>query len=191
MLTLPVGDEANELLNRDPLALVLAMVLDQQIPMEKAFAGPRVIADRMGGELDAQRIAAMDEEAFAAVMAGPPAVHRFPASMGARVQALCRALLDEYDGDAAAVWAGAADAADLLRRLRALPGFGEGKAQIFLALLAKQRGVRLQGWREAAEPYGEDGVFRSVADVTDAASLATVRDTKRAAKRALKGERAG
>ena len=179
--------EADALLTRDPLALLIGMLLDQQIPMEKAFAGPRVIADRMGGELDVQRIAAMDEDAFATVMAGPPAVHRFPASMGARVQALCRALLADYDGDAAAVWRDAADGAELLRRLRSLPGFGEAKARIFLALLGKQLGVRPHGWREAAGGYGEDGGFRSVADVTDAASLAKVRETKRAAKRAQPG----
>ncbi|HLZ38844.1 MAG TPA: HhH-GPD-type base excision DNA repair protein, partial [Mycobacteriales bacterium] len=157
--------------------------LDQQIPMERAFAGPHVLAQRLGRDLDAHELAAYDPEAFAALFAQPPAIHRFHGSMAGRVQALCRHLVEAYDGDAARVWRDAADGRDLLRRLSALPGFGKQKAQIFLALLGKQLGVQPAGWREAAGEYGEAGTFRSVADITDAGSLAKVREYKAAAKR--------
>lgn len=181
------GDpEADGLLARDPLALLLGMLLDQQVPMEKAFSGPAVIAERMGGRLDVAAIAALPEEDFVAVCAQRPAVHRFPGSMGKRVHQLCRVLVEQYDGQASAVWAGAANGAEAKAALAALPGFGAQKAAIFVALLGKRRGVTPPGWREAAGPYGEEAVFRSVADVVDAASLATVRETKRAAKAAAK-----
>jgi len=188
------GDpQADELLSRDPLALLIGMLLDQQIPMETAFAGPAKIADRMGG-LDAAAIADADPDAFAQIMRRSPAVHRFPGSMGARVQALCAAVATDWGGDAAAIWTRPADGADgsgpsgaeVLRRLRALPGFGEQKARIFVALLGKQYGFDGEGWREAAGPYGEAGSFRSVADIVDAASLGRVRAAKQAAKAAAK-----
>jgi uncharacterized HhH-GPD family protein len=176
---------ADALLDRDPLALLLGMALDQQIPMEKAFRGPAVLHERLG-HLDAARIAELAPEAFAAVMAQPPAVHRFPGSMAERVQDLCRHLVEHHDGRAAAVWSGVDDGAELLRRLQALPGFGKQKAQIFLALLGKQRGVRPTGWREAAGPYGEDGAFRSVADVVSPETLQQVRSYKQSVKAAAK-----
>lgn len=179
------GDEkADELLARDADALLLGMVLDQQIPMEKAFAGPAVIAERMGGKLDVAAIADADPETFAALCARPPAVHRFPASMAGRIQGVCRVLLDSYDGRAENVWATADSGAELKRRLLALPGFGDGKARIFLALLGKQYGVAPAGWREAAGPVGAPGTYLSVADVVDPDSLARVRAAKKAAKAA-------
>ncbi len=134
--------EADELLDQDPLALLIGMLLDQQIPLEKAFSGPLVIKERIGGSLDAAEIARYEPEAFAALCAKPPAIHRFPKSMAARVQTLCHIVVDEYDGDAAAVWTKAKDGQDVLKRLSKLPGFGKQKAQIFLALLGKQRGIK-------------------------------------------------
>jgi uncharacterized HhH-GPD family protein len=190
--------EANALLERDPPALLLGMALDQQIPMEKAFAGPAELAARLGkapGEpLDAAEIAAHPPEAFAALFARPPAIHRFPGSMAGRVQQVCRALVERYDGDATAIWRDVPDGAELRRRLEALPGFGAQKAKIFTALLGKQVGVAPPGWREAAGEYGEDGARRSVADVVDAATLAEVRAHKqpvKAAAKAAKAARAG
>jgi uncharacterized HhH-GPD family protein len=174
---------ADELLAADPLALLIGMLLDQQVPLEKAFAGPYVIAQRLGVDrLDAAMIADYDPEAFAALCATPPAVHRFPAAMAARIQKLCQQIRDEYDSDAAAVWTGAETGADLVKRVGALPGFGKQKAQIFVALLGKQLGVRPAGWREAAGSYGEEGVHRSVADITDDASLGKVRSYKKEMK---------
>jgi uncharacterized HhH-GPD family protein len=177
------GDPAaDRLLSRDPFALVTGMLLDQRIPMEKAFSGPAVIAERMGlDRFDTSVIAAADPETFIAVMAGPPAVHRFPKSMGERVQALARYLVEHYDGDAEAIWRDADSGSELLARLRKLPGFGEQKAKIFLALLAKRLQVQPPGWQQAAGDYGADG-YRSVADVVDADSLQKVRDHKRAMK---------
>ncbi len=174
--------EADALLAEDRFALLLGMLLDQQIPMEKAFSGPKVLADRMGG-LDVHRIAEADPEAFAVTMATPPAVHRFPASMAKRVQALSQFVVERYDGDVTGIWADD-DAKTVFKRLKALPGFGDQKAKIFLALLGKQFGVTPAGWREAAGHYGEDGSRRSVADVTDQQSLLEVRDFKKAAKAA-------
>jgi uncharacterized HhH-GPD family protein len=170
--------EADELLDRDPLALLIGMLLDQQIPLEKAFSGPYVLRSRLGGELDAAQIAGYQPEAFAAIFAQPPAIHRFPIAMAARVQTLCRMVLDRYDGDAGAVWGQASDGQDLLERLAALPGFGKQKAQIFLALLGKQRGVAVPGWREAAGDYGKAGSYKSVADIVDEESLGQVRAYK-------------
>jgi len=179
------GDpEADALLSRDPLALLVGMLLDQQIPMEKAFRGPQVLAERLGS-LDAATIA--EHPDLAAVFATVPAIHRFPGSMAGRVQELCRHLVAVYDGDAAQVWTGAKTGADLLTRLEALPGFGKQKAQIFLALLGKQRGVRPKGWREAAGAYGEDG-FRSIADVTGPEALLKVRAYKQEKKAAAKAK---
>jgi uncharacterized HhH-GPD family protein len=179
--------EADALLDEDPLALLIGMLLDQQVPMERAFTGPYELARRLGtSPLDAATIASADPEQLAALFAQPPAVHRFPGSMAARTQALCQFLVDRYDGDVTALWLGASDGKDLLKRLTELPGFGKQKAQIFLALLGKQRGVRPAGWREAAGPYGEEGVHRSVADVVDGDSLAAVRSYKQEQKAAAK-----
>lgn len=179
--------EADELLGRSPLAALIGMLLDQQIPMEWAFTGPYTVARRLGtDDLDAAEIAAHDPDAFSELLREKPAVHRYPASMAKRVQELCRFLVDEYGGDASAVWTDAADGAELLTRLKALPGFGEQKAQIFLALLGKQYGVRPEGWREAAGPYGEKGSYRSAADITGPESLARVRAYKQEKKAAAK-----
>jgi uncharacterized HhH-GPD family protein len=178
---------ADALLDRDPFALLAGMLLDQQFPMERAFAGPQKIAERLGVDhLDPGLVAAQDPDAFAALCATPPAVHRYPGSMAARLQALAGIILERYDGDAAALWTGAPSGADLLARLRALPGFGDAKARLFVALLGKQRGVQPPGWREAAGAYAEDGSHRSVADVVDADSLAKVRAYKQEQKRAAK-----
>ncbi|WP_062210711.1 HhH-GPD-type base excision DNA repair protein [Streptomyces sp. NBRC 109706] len=183
--------EADALIGRSPLAALVGMLLDQQVPMERAFAGPYTIARRLGGDdLDAHRIAALDPEEFAALFSAKPAVHRFPGSMAKRVQELCRYLVEHHDGDAEALWRDVPSGAELFRRLHALPGFGEQKARIFLALLGKQFGVTPEGWREAAGPYGEEGAHRSVADITGPDSLAMVREFKQRAKKAA-GESPG
>ena len=177
---------ADELLSRDPFSLLTGMLLDQQVPMEKAFAGPRLIADRLGlVDLDPAVVAGTDPDDFAAIIAGPPAVHRYPQSMGARVQSLAQVIVEEYDGDAASLWTPVTSGGQLYQRLTALPGFGPQKAKIFVALLGKQLGVRPRGWQAAAGDYGLKG-FRSVADVVDDDSLMKVRETKRAAKAAAK-----
>ncbi len=179
--------EADELLGRSPLAALVGMLLDQQVPMEWAFKGPRTIADRLGAnDLDAHEIAAQDPEAFAALLSEKPAVHRYPGSMAKRIQQLCQYLVEHYDGEAELVWKGVQDGRELLRRLQELPGFGKQKAQIFLALLGKQLGVRPEGWREAAGTYGEPKSFRSVADITGPESLTKVRAHKQEMKAAAK-----
>lgn len=179
------GDEAaDDLLADDDNALLVGMCLDQQIPMEKAFAGPAVIAERMGGRFDVAAIAAMPEEEFVALCAQRPAVHRFPGSMGARVHQLCSVLVDEYDGSASHLWRDG-DGATVLRRLKALPGFGDQKARIFLAVLGKRRKLPLQGWQAAAGDYADDQ-YRSVADIDGPESLLRVRETKKAAKAAAR-----
>ena len=186
------GDpHADALLSKDPLALLIGMVLDQQIPLEWAFRGPAELAERLhlALPLDAAQLAAMDPEDLVAAFSARPALHRYPASMAARVQALCQVVADEYDNEAAAVWTTATDGRELKRRVQALPGFGEQKARIFVALLGKQLGVRPAGWEDASEPFGEPGSYRSVADIVDAESLATVRERKAAAKAAAKGAR--
>ena len=187
------GDpDADQLLTDDPLALLIGMLLDQQIAMETAFAGPLKIQQRTGS-LDAAALASFDPDALTAVFKKTPAVHRFPGSMAARVQSLCQALVDDWGGDAAALWTRPAadgtapDGPTVLKRLKALPGFGEQKAKIFLALLGKQYGFTGAGWREASAPYGEDGSFRSVADIVSPESLTKVREHKRAMKAAAKG----
>jgi uncharacterized HhH-GPD family protein len=185
------GDpEADRLLSQDPLALLVGMVLDQQIPLEKAFRGPYDLRERLGGDLDAGRIAAMSPDALSTAFAERPSLHRFPASMSKRVQEMCQAVFDNYGGDAAAVWTGARSGEDLLARVRALPGFGEQKAKIFVALLGKQLGVRPPGWEEAAGVYGAAGSFKSVADIDSAATLAKVREYKKAAKAQAKAKAA-
>lgn len=182
------GDpEADALLSRDPLALLTGMLLDQQFPMERAFAGPYELTRRLGHSPSAAELADHDPEVLAEIFAQPPVVHRYPRSMAGRVQALCRHLVERYDGDAAALWRDVDSGAELLRRLQELPGFGRQKAQIFVALLGKQYAVTPPGWREAAGPYGEDGTRKSIADVTGPGSLEEVRAYKRAAKAATKG----
>jgi uncharacterized HhH-GPD family protein len=173
---------ADGLLNTDGTALLIGMLLDQQVPMEWAFAGPNTLHQRLG-HLDAERIAAMDTEDFVAICADKPAIHRFPASMGRRVHQLCVVLTDEYDGQAENVWRDVADGAELAGRLRALPGYGEEKTKIFVALLAKRIGVAPDGWREAAGVFGDD-VPRSVADIDGPDALGKLREWKKAQKAA-------
>ena len=176
---------ADRVLSDDPFALLMGMLLDQQFPMEHAFAGPAKVLDRFGS-LDPGRIAAADPDAFAAMCAVPPAVHRFPSSMAARVQQLASIVADEYGGRAERLWLEAGTGSELMRRLQALPGFGRQKAQIFTALLGKQLGVRPDGWEAAAGAYAEAGAHRSVADVVDPGSLERVRAFKKHAKQAAR-----
>lgn len=173
---------ADELLSTDAFALITGMLLDQQFPMERAFAGPAKIRDRFG-TMDPARIADAEPEAFADLCATPPAIHRYGRSMAGRVQALARVIVDDYDGDTEKIWTDAKSGADLFDRIRALPGFGDQKAKIFTALLAKQLGIKPAGWTKVVGDYGKAG-FRSVADVTDPDSLQKVRDFKKAAKAA-------
>ena len=179
------GDEAADaLLNTNPNALLLGMLLDQQVPMEWAFAGPATLLQRLG-HLDPAAIAAMDEESFVAICCEKPAIHRFPASMGKRIQQVCAFLVEHHDGDAANIWRDADTGRDIFRQLKALPGYGDEKSKIFVAILAKTQGVAPDGWREAAGKFGDD-VPRSVADIHDEASLAVVREWKKAQKTAKK-----
>jgi uncharacterized HhH-GPD family protein len=184
-LTLHIAQEprADAVLSENPFALLMGMMLDQQFPMERAFAGPAKVRDRFG-TLDPAAIAAADASEFAAMCAVPPAVHRFPGSMAARIQQLAAIVVDEYDGVAERLWTEAGSGRELMRRLQALPGFGKQKAQIFTALLGKQLGVRPTGWEQAAGNYAESGAYRSVADVVDAASLEKVRAFKKEQKKA-------
>ena len=178
--------DADALLEREPLALLIGMLLDQQIQMEIAFKGPQKLHERLGG-LDAHVIADYDPDAFATLATTPPAIHRYGGSMAKRVQALCRYLVEEYDGDTEAIWTrDKPSGAEVLRRLKALPGYGEQKAKIFLALLGKQRGVTPYGWRKAAGDYGKANTRLSAADVVDDVTLQEVRSTKKAAKAAAK-----
>jgi len=185
-LSLPVDAEANELLTRNPLALLIGMLLDQQVPLEKAFSSPYELVQRLGHEPTATELATFDPEALAAVFSQRPALHRFPKAMAARTQDLARLIVERYDGDAAAVWTGASSGKELVARLAELPGFGGAKAQIFAAMLGKQLGVQPDGWREAAGRFGEDGSYYSVADIVDDSSLAAVRAYKKELKAAAK-----
>ena len=179
------GDvSADQVLADDPFALLVGMLLDQQYPMEHAFRGPAKILERFG-TLDPEKIADADPEEFAALCATPPAVHRFPGSRATRIQAVAREVVERYDGDTARLWTEAATGAELVKRVMALPGFGRQKAQIFTALLAKQLGVRPEGWERAVGDYALDG-YRSVADVVDADSLAKVRAYKKEKKAAAR-----
>jgi uncharacterized HhH-GPD family protein len=180
--SLPIDAGANALLDRDPLAVLIGLTLDQQITMEKAFTSPWVLAQRLGHEPTATELAEFDPEALLAIFSEPPALHRFPKAMAARVQEVCRVLVDRYDGEAANLWAGVETGAELYRRIFALPGFGKQKAQIFVALLGKQCAVTPDGWRAAAGAYGDVDAFRSVADIVDEDSLVKVRANKKAAK---------
>ena len=185
-LTLAQHSDADALLSADPLALLIGMVLDQQIPLEKAFRGPLDLKERLGGSLDATEIATMDPERLADAFATPPALHRFPRANAKRVQELCRIVVDHYDGQAEQVWTTASGGDELLDRVRALPGFGEQKARIFVALLGKQLGVQPPGWREAAGVFGAEGSFVSVADIVGSESLARVRRFKQERKAAAR-----
>lgn len=182
-LHLATSEQANELLARDPFALLVGMLLDQQVPMEWAFGAPYLLMERLGDDrLDPAVVAAFDPEQFVTLAKGPPAIHRFPGSMAARVQRLAAFVVEHYRGEASRIWSDAPDGATVLARLKELPGFGEQKARIFTALLGKQLGITPPGWQEAAGPYGEPGSTRSIADVTGADSLAAVRSFKREMK---------
>jgi uncharacterized HhH-GPD family protein len=184
------GDPAADaLLSSDPNALLIGMVLDQQVPMEKAFSGPYVIATRLGGSLDVAAIAAMAEDEFVELCSGRPSIHRFPGTMAKRVRQVCQRLVNDYGGDVTGLYQQAQTGAELKGALASLPGFGDQKAAIFIALLGKQRGVRPPGWRDAAGPYGVDGVFSSVADIVDWESLQKVRQTKQAVKASVKASK--
>ncbi len=181
------GDPAaDELLDSNANALLIGMVLDQQVPLEKAFSGPAVIAARMNGMFDVAAIAEMGEEEFVALCSERPAIHRFPGSMAKRIRQVCQRLVEQYDGNVERLYAEASTGEELKSALAALPGFGEQKAAIFAALLGKQRGITPSGWREAATPYGDQGTFTSVADIVDQESLLKVRASKQAAKAAAK-----
>ncbi|HUY86165.1 MAG TPA: HhH-GPD-type base excision DNA repair protein [Acidimicrobiales bacterium] len=177
------GDPAaDQLLGSDPLALLIGMILDQQIPMERAFRAPYDLSIRMGGSLDAEHIAGFDPDEFARLFAEKPALHRFPASMAARVQQACSLIVEEYGSDAGSVWKTAKTGKELFSKVKSLPGFGDGKARIFVALLGKQFSVTPEGWREACKPFGQDGTFMSVADIDSPEALAKVRAHKKAMK---------
>ncbi|MCZ4548683.1 HhH-GPD-type base excision DNA repair protein [Gordonia rubripertincta] len=179
---------ADELLSKDDFALVVGMTLDQQYPMEAAFKGPQKIAERMDG-FDIHRIAESDPDEFVALCSVTPAIHRFPGSMAKRVHDLATVIVDDYGGTPSAIWTeGDPDGKTVLKRLKALPGWGDMKARIFLALLGKQLGVDPKGWREAAGHYGDDGSRRSVADVVDNATLQEVREFKKQQKAAAKAK---
>lgn len=183
---MPIEDAANELLNRDPLALLLGMMLDQQVTFEKAFGSPYVLAQRLGHEPTASELADFDPEALAAIFSRPPALHRFPKAMAARAQDLAAIVRDRYHGDAGAIWTTAATGEELRRRIAEFPGFGALKAQIMVALLGKRIGITPPGWREAAGQFGAEGSHVSIADIHDEDSLVAVRSYKKAAKAAAK-----
>jgi uncharacterized HhH-GPD family protein len=183
-------DQADALLSRDPLALLIGMVLDQQVTIEKAFSSPADLLQRLGGKgpLNAATIASMDPEELGDIFRERPALHRYPGSMAGRVQAVCRVVADDYGNKADNIWKGVQSGAELLERLRTLPGFGEQKAKIFAALLGKQLGVCPEGWRKVTTPYGKEGSSLSVADITDPESLQKVRATKKAMKAKAKAK---
>lgn len=189
-LTLAQDPEADAVLRANPLALLIGMLLDQQFPMERAFASPALLTERLGGPLTAAGIAEYDTEALVAAFTGPPALHRYPRSMAERVQGLCRQLVEDWGGEAERLWADASSGREVLANLQSLPGFGKQKAQIFTALLGKQCGVQPEGWREAAGSYGDEGSRRSIADVVDPVTLGEVRDFKQAQKKAAKAAKA-
>ncbi|MGD0881155.1 MAG: HhH-GPD-type base excision DNA repair protein [Acidimicrobiales bacterium] len=182
MLWLTGDTDADALLSSEPLALLIGMVLDQQIPMERAFKAPFDLKQRLGGTLDPVAIAAMAPDDLAAVFAAKPALHRFPRSMAGRVQEVCVAVIDRYGGDTAAIWTTATDGKQLVANVKALPGFGDQKARIFVALLGKQLDIRPPGWAQATGVYGETGSFRSVADIDSPEALNKVRQFKQQMK---------
>jgi uncharacterized HhH-GPD family protein len=183
---MPVEPEANELLTRSPLALLIAMLLDQQVPLEKAFSGPLELVRRLGHEPTVAELAEFDPDALAEIFSERPALHRYPRAMAARVQDLARLIMEQYDGEAAQVWESASSGTQLLKQVAALPGFGVQKAQIFVALLGKQLGVRPDGWQEASGAFGDEGTRYSVADITDEETLSQVRAHKAALKAVAK-----
>jgi uncharacterized HhH-GPD family protein len=187
--TLPFTGEpaADELLSHNPLALVIGMLLDQQVPFERAFSAPYRLRERLDGRLDCGEIADMTPDAIEAVFKAPPALHRFPGAMAKRTQALCQHVIDNYDGDVAAIWADPASGQELLKRIRALPGFGDEKAKIFTALLGKRLGVRPDGWEQVVAPFDDDKP-RSVADIDSPETLAKVRAWKREMRAAGKSK---
>ena len=167
--------EADALLASSPLALLIGFTLDQQVPVQKAFAGPYELVRRTGG-LDAASIAAMDPEALEAAFRTPPALHRFPGMMAGRVRELCAAVAADYGNDASRIWREAKDARDLRARLKALPGIGEAKSATLVGVLARRFGVQPAGWEAQlpAEP--------TLADVDSAEALAAYQAGKRARK---------
>ena len=191
MLQLAQEPAADALLDRDPFALLVGMLLDQQFPMERAFSAPRLLADRLGVDaLSAEQLAGADPDELVTIFRGPPALHRYPRSMAERVQGMCRQLVEDWGGEAERLWVDASSGREVLANLQSLPGFGKQKAQIFTALLGKQCGVRPEGWREAAGSYGDEGSRRSIADVVDPVTLGEVRDFKQAQKKAAKAAKA-
>jgi len=174
-------DEADRLLAADPTALLIGFVLDQQVTVQKAFAGPLEIRRRLG-TLDSRKLAAMDPDRMRQAFATPPAIHRFPAAMAERVRALCALVSAEYGGDASRIWQGVDTAAELKQRLSRLPGFGPMKSRIVLGLLAKQYGVRPKGWEKAIPD------FPTLADVTTPDELAAYQAGKRAWKAELRAQ---
>jgi uncharacterized HhH-GPD family protein len=189
-MAMPVDPEANELLGRSPLALLIGMVLDQQVPLERAFSAPLDLVRRLGHEPTVAELADFDPVALASIFSERPALHRYPKAMAARVQDVARLIVDQYDGEPERLWTTAESGAELLRRVSALSGFGAQKAQIFVALLGKQFGVQPPGWREAAGAFGAEGSHLSVADICDAESLARVRSYKQGLKAAAKAAKA-
>ena len=182
MLWLTGDTDADALLASQPHARQIGMVLDQQIPMERAFKAPFDLKERLGGALDPAVIAAMPPDDLAEIFGAKPALHRFPRSMAGRVQEVCGAVMEHYDGDAAAIWTTAADGKELLANVKGLPGFGDQKARIFVALLGKQFDVQPDGWDTAAGVYGEAGSYRSVADIDSPEALSKVRQFKQQVK---------
>ena len=189
-MVMPVEPEANELLSRSPLALLIGMVLDQQVPLERAFSAPLDLVRRLGHEPTTAELAEFDPVALAGIFSERPALHRYPKAMAARVQDMARLIVDAYDGEPERLWTTAKTGDELLKRVSGLPGFGAQKAKIFVALLGKQLGVRPPGWREAAGPFGAEGSHLSVADISDADSLARVRTYKQELKAAAKAAKA-
>jgi uncharacterized HhH-GPD family protein len=187
---MPVEPEANELLTRSPLALLIGMLLDQQVPLERAFSAPLDLVRRLGHEPTVAELAEFDPDALALIFSERPALHRYPKAMAERVQDLARLIMEQYGGEPAQVWESAGSGAELLKQVAALPGFGAQKAQIFVALLGKQLGVQPPGWREAAGAFGAEGSRYSVADITDETSLGQVRAHKQAMKAAANAKTA-
>jgi uncharacterized HhH-GPD family protein len=189
-LALAQDPKADALLSKDPFALLIGMVLDQQVPIEWAFRSPAELQTRLGGKLDAGQIASMDPDALVQAFVRPPALHRYPAANAKRVQELARIVVDDYRGKADRIWKTAADGPELYRRIKQLPGFGERKARIMVALVGKQLGVQPDGWQAVAGEFGQPGTYYSVADITDAESLARVREHKQEMKAAAKAAQA-
>lgn len=185
-LHLAQDKEADDLLSRNAFALLIGLVLDQQVTIEWAFGAPIELSRRLGADLDPGRLAAMDPDELVSVFSQRPALHRYPGAMAKRVHELSRMLVDDYGGRTEAVWDTATSGEELIARVRALPGFGDQKAKIFVAFLGKQLGVRPVGWAEVSEPYSDPGSFRSVADIVDEPSLRRVRDFKQQLKAAAK-----